>query len=54
VVVIPDDVRAAAELLETLTLEEGRKMRAAGLLGPAVMFELVGSVCEYFLGVFTR
>jgi len=51
--VIPPEVRAAAELLRDWCLEEGRKMRRAGVLGPVVMmFELVGSVCEYFLGVF--
>lgn len=50
---IPPEVRAAAELLRDWSLAEGRKMRAAHALGPAVMlFELVGAVCEYFLGVF--
>jgi hypothetical protein len=53
--VIPDDVRAAAELLAMWCLAEGLKMREAGVPGPAVMmFELVGSVCEYFLSVFER
>lgn len=47
---IPADVRRAAELLEQWTLLEARKMRVAGMPGPAVMlFELVGSVCGYFL-----
>jgi hypothetical protein len=48
--VIPYEVRAAAELLKTWALDEGWKMRQAGVMGPAVnLFELVGAVCEYFL-----
>lgn len=52
---IPDEVRAAAVLLREWTFAEAQKMRAAGVSGPGVlMFELVGSVCDYFLGAVKR
>jgi len=47
---IPDDVREAAVLLSEWCLAEGQRVRALGRAGPAVMlFDLVGSVCEYLL-----
>jgi hypothetical protein len=48
--ILPPEVRDAASLLMTWTLDEALELRAAEEHGPRVVLcELVGSVCEYFL-----
>jgi hypothetical protein len=50
---LPPEVRAAASLLMTWTRDEAVKMRAAQVQGPCVvLYELVESVCEFFLSWF--